>query len=359
MTKKSIVVVGGGYLGSQLASSLDEFLDVTLVEPMESFVHAPAMLRSLVDPRLLDAALFPYEKLLKHGRIVTEHATKLDKSGITLASGDHLSADYYVVATGSSNGFAFKPDKGDLESFLKAQAELAKSIANAKSIAIVGAGAVGTELAGEIAHARPEKKITLISADTRLFPSMPAKLGGSLANKLTDLGVELRFGTRAENLASLTEPSSGTLQLGNGDQITADLIIPAIGSKPQTALLSDLPGTRMGTSNRFSVDAYLRPSDLDNVFAAGDAVDAGDAMTIVAISRQQPWLTKTLKALAEGKSLTSQKKYTPWGNAPILVPIGPRRGNSYLGFATVGDWITRSMKGRDLFITKYRKLLRQ
>ncbi|MEM6891858.1 MAG: N-acyl homoserine lactone synthase, partial [Pseudomonadota bacterium] len=96
---------------------------------------------------------------------------------------------------------------------------------------------------------------------------------------------------------------------------------------------------------------------LPNVFAAGDAVDAGDAMTIVAISRQHPWLAKTLKALAQGKELRSQRQYTPWDKAPCLVPLGPERGNSFLGFATFGDWVTRKMKGRDLFIPKYRKLL--
>ena len=46
--------------------------------------------------------------------------------------------------------------------------------------------------------------------------------------------------------------------------------------------------------------------------------------------------------------------YKPWKIAPILVPLGPRIGNSWL-FATVGDGITRMMKGKELFIPKYRK----
>ncbi|MEO0766748.1 MAG: N-acyl homoserine lactone synthase, partial [Pseudomonadota bacterium] len=55
----------------------------------------------------------------------------------------------------------------------------------------------------------------------------------------------------------------------------------------------------------------------------------------------------------------SHAPYKPWGKAPILVPLGPNRGSSFLMIATLGDWVTRRMKGRDLFITKYRKLLGQ
>lgn len=111
---------------------------------------------------------------------------------------------------------------------------------------------------------------------------------------------------------------------------------------------------------RIKVDGYLRPSSLPNVFAAGDIAAAGDAMTIVGISRQKPWLEKTLKSLASGKPIEDLKPYVPWGDkTPILVPLGPERGSAFLMIATLGDRVTRMMKGRDLFISKYRKLLGQ
>ncbi|MEM8544916.1 MAG: FAD-dependent oxidoreductase, partial [Cyanobacteria bacterium P01_H01_bin.119] len=221
---------------------------------------------------------------------------------------------------------------------------------------IVGAGAVGTELAGEIAHAMPDKKVTLISSAASLFPDLPPKLGASLAKKLRTSGVTLILDARAENLQSFVEPYAGQVNLSNGQSIEADLIIPAVGSRAKTDLLQSLPGAKKGSGNRIAVDAYLRPSDYPNVFAAGDVADAGDAMTIVAIGRQQPWLAKTLTALAKGKSIDSLSPYSPWKKAPIAVPLGPERGNAYLGIATFGDWVTRQMKGRDLFISKYRKI---
>ena len=84
----------------------------------------------------------------------------------------------------------------------------------------------------------------------------------------------------------------------------------------------------------------------------------GTGMTIVATSRQLPWLKATLKGFISGKPLEQMKPYKPWGpKAPILVPLGPKRGNSFLGLFTAGDLLTRKMKGENLFVRKYSKLL--
>ena len=357
MAKSSVVIVGGGYIGIELAKSLESDLDVTLVEPREAFVHAPAMLRALVAPTVRAQALIPYDRLLKSGKLVKARAVGVAEGSVTLEGGETLSADYIALCPGAANGGIFKPGDESVASFREAQSKVQAQINAAKTIVIVGAGAVGTELAGEIAHIQPDTSVTLISADAKLFPDFPAKLGSGLAAKLKDMGVDVVLGQRVTDLQSTTAPYAGQVTLGDGRTIAADLVIPANGSKPQVALFDGLPGVTKAPDGRVKVDGYLRPSSLPNVFAAGDAVDAGDAMTIVAASRQQPWLAKTLKALAGGKSLDSLKPYAPWGAPPILVPLGPQRGNSFLMIATFGDWVTKTTKGKDLFISKYRKIL--
>ena len=57
--KPRLVIVGGGYLGSGLAKSLEAEMDVTLIERATHFTHAPAMIRAMVNPKLLDLALIP------------------------------------------------------------------------------------------------------------------------------------------------------------------------------------------------------------------------------------------------------------------------------------------------------------
>lgn len=357
MSHKKIIIVGGGYIGASVAKSLQSVSDVTLIEPREQFVHAPAMLRSLVEPEVLEKALISYDAFLSSGHLIHQRALSVDETGVTITDGSRLSADYTVIATGSTNGSAFKPQGEDLVAFRAAQSELSSKIRSARSIVIVGAGAVGTELAGEIISTFPTKRVCLISSDGALFPSMPRALGQALLRKLQESGVVVRLGARANSLKSTTQPYEGVLTLSTGEELGADLIIPAIGSRPVTDLITHLPGATINTTKRVIVDRYMRPSSLSNVFAAGDAVDAGDGMTIVAADRQSKWLSKTLISLSKGKQLDVLKPYEPWKKPPILIPLGPERGNSFLGLGTFGDWVTSKMKGRDLFIPKYVKLL--
>ncbi|NOR32243.1 MAG: N-acyl homoserine lactone synthase [Sulfitobacter sp.] len=355
MTKR-IAIVGGGYIGAELAKSLEGKADVTLIEPQSHFVHAPAMIRAVVNPHLLDRALIPYDTLLQHGKLRRAQAIGVDAQGVTLEGGERIDADYIVVATGSANATPFKANGRDIETLRAENARVHDLLCAAQSIAIVGAGAVGTELAGEIAHFMPDKNVTLISSETTLFPTMPKPLGAGLLAKLKNAGVTVILGARAETLESPTEPFSGTLQLSNGQSVTADLIFPVIGSRATSDILAALPGAAKTTANRIKTDAWLRPSTLPNVFAAGDVADTGDAMTIVATARQLPWLKKTLLALVNGAKTEDMKPYTPWAKAPILVPLGPKKGNSFLMLFTAGDLVTRLMKGKDLFLSKYNKL---
>lgn len=352
-----IVIVGGGYIGAELAKALDDMADVVLVEQNSHFVHAPAMIRAVVDPALLDRALIPYDGLLKHGRIIQDKAQNVSDTGVTLASGEEIPADYIVVATGSNNAVPFKSNGADIEALRAANAQVHTLLNAANTVAIVGAGAVGTELAGEIAYAHPDKKVHLISSEIQLFANFPAKLGRQLAEKLEQAGVDIILGARAQNLESLTEPYSGTLTLSTGQSLAADLIFPVIGSKAASTLMETLPGVNIGTGNRAKTDHWMRPSSYANVFAAGDVAEMGDAMTIVGAGRQLAWLKKTLVALAGGQKLEQLKPYTPHKKAPILVPLGPEKGNSFLSLFVAGNFLTSRLKGKDLFLTKYNKLL--
>ena len=56
---------------------------------------------------------FPYEGLLANGQVVRDRAVRVEPGLVTLASGDEVSADYLVLATGSSYPFPAKHDLDD------------------------------------------------------------------------------------------------------------------------------------------------------------------------------------------------------------------------------------------------------
>ena len=187
------------------------------------------------------------------------------------------------------------------------------------------------------------------------MPGYSPRLSAALAEQLAAQGVALRLGARVGGLETADHPFAGALAVA-GDTIEADLVFPAIGARP---VAPPITAARLAASGRLEVDRWLRPTGKVGVFALGDAAETGDFMTIVAITRQAPWLVKTLKAIMAGRPVETLAPYAPWQAPPILVPLGPKAGASVLPVArrglTVGRRATATLKGRDLFIPRYRK----
>lgn len=355
---KRVIIIGGGYAGTQLARALDPSADVTLIEPREAFVHNVGAIRAIVEPSLLDSLILPYTHLLKRGCVVRDRAIAIQDNAVKLASGQTIMGEVIVIATGSSYHAPFKPVTDTMADFRSASHSLYQKVDAASTIAIIGAGAVGVELAGEIASARPEKQITLISAADRLFPEFNPLLGQRLEAKLKALGIHVHLSTRAEG-GAFDQPSSGTLSLSSAMRLTADLIIPALGARPVTHLCASLGNTRLDQLGRIETDPWLRVAGCQNLFVLGDAASCGDRMTIVAILRQAAWLAKTLQAFLAGQSMDRLPIYTPWQNPPFLVPLGAKQGGSILPIGknglVLGDTLTSIIKGKKLFIPRYHK----
>ena len=352
---KRVLIVGGGYAGTMVARALDGIAEVRLIEPRDRFVHNVAAMRAVVEPSLLDRLIIPYDRLLRRGSVIQGLAAEVSEGRVTLADGVTIEGDIVVTATGSSYARPFKPQSASGRAFAEDNRAAGEALRAANSVAIVGGGAVGVELAGEIITAYPGKPVTLCASSPSLMPGCSAGLSTALEKQLTARGVTLRLGTRVEGLGSANGPFAGALSVG-GHAVDADLIFPAIGARP---VLSPIVGAKVSAAGRLEVDPWLRPGGLRDVFALGDTAETGDSMTIVAITRQAPWLAKTLKAIMAGRAVETLAPYTPWTASAILVPLGPKAGASVLPVTrnglTVGRRITSALKGRDLFIPRYRE----
>jgi apoptosis-inducing factor 2 len=354
---KRVIVVGGGYAGTALASALDKVAEVRLVDARDRFVHNVAAIRGVVDPSLLERILIPYDRLLRRGSVRQGTVTGVSSSGVTLVGGQ-IEGDIVVIATGSHYASPFKPQGYSTQAFAESLRTAHSNLKSANAVAIVGGGAVGTELAGEISSAFPGKVVTLVSGSPSLMPGYSDKLAGTLATQLRSKGVLLRFNRRVENLPAHDGPFIGSLGEDFGEA-SERLIFPALGARPTTAIFQQMLGATFDAQRRVEVDAWLRPAGSRNIFALGDAAATGDPMTIVAITRQVPWLAKTITASLRGRTIESLAPYKPWPTRGILVPLGPRDGASALPILRngilVGRWLTSRIKGRELFIPRYLK----
>jgi len=173
---KRVIIVGGGYAGTSLSRALDEVAEVQLVDARDRFVHNVAAIRGVVDPSLLDRILIPYDRLLRRGSVRQSVVIGASSSGVTLVSSEHIEGDIVVLATGSHYASPFKPLGESTQVFADSLRTAHSDLMSAKAVAIVGGGAVGTELAGEISSAYPGKAVTLVSGSPSLMPGYSDRL---------------------------------------------------------------------------------------------------------------------------------------------------------------------------------------
>jgi len=352
--KPTVVVIGGGYGGVNVAKSLDDAADVVLVEPKDAFEHNVAALRALVDPSWLPRIYFPYDGLLAHGRVIRDRAAKVDAGRVVLASGEEISADYIVLATGSAYPF---PAKSDVDSAVSAHNKVRAAhaaLSAATRVLLLGAGPVGIELSGEIKAVWPDKHVTLLDvAGDVLGARFRPDLKAELRRQLTGIGVELMLSSplRESPPAPPGELQTFTVVTQDGTEVTADIWFRCYGVSPVSDyLVGELAAARR-PDGFVEVTPFLQVAGQDRVFAVGDVSTADHKMAGIA-RRQAQVIADNIRALISGDGDLRPHEPSPPG---IIVPIGPQGGSGQLPDSDdlVAAEFVAQAKGRDMMVDRY------
>jgi dihydrolipoamide dehydrogenase len=140
-----------------------------------------------------------------------------------------------------------------------------------KSLAILGAGAVGVEFAS--AFSRFGSKVSIFEMLPRLVPVEDEEISKELARVFKKQGIRVETGARVDNVENV---GSGvrfqvTLADGKTEAVAADALLVAIGRKPNTENIG-LEGTKVELDRGFvKVDPYQRTGE-PGVYAIGDIV---------------------------------------------------------------------------------------
>jgi NADH dehydrogenase len=144
-------------------------------------------------------------------------------------------------------------------------------------VAIVGAGATGTELAAELYRTTrevvaygldridPERdiRVVLIEAAERILPGLPQRISEAIQRLLDQIGVEVRTG------AKVKEVTAQGLSLADGSFIDSELAVWAAGVKAP-AVLGRLDGLETNRINQLVVEPTLQTTRDPAIFAIGD-----------------------------------------------------------------------------------------
>jgi apoptosis-inducing factor 2 len=353
----TVIVVGGGYGGAPVAKELDEVADVVLVEPRDSFVHNIAALRGLVDPQWTDRVFFPYGGLLGRGRWVRDRAVRVDPDGVTLGSGDRITGDYVVLASGSRYPYPAKMDVDDSAVAKTKLADTRAALRQAGRVLLLGAGPVGLELAGEVKAAWPDKGVTVVEPlDDIVSGKYDDELRAELRRQLAELNVELVLGTALaeEPPGRPGEAKTFTVTTTSGQKITADTWFRCFGVAPATDHLGPELAAVRQPDGYVKVTPELRLEGQDRVFAVGDVTNLPEPKRGGSAGRHAEVVVANIKALiAGGGELTTYEPTPPL----ILLPLGPAGGVSQLpGSGVLGAETTAQYKGSDLFTGRYTEM---
>ena len=212
-----------------------------------------------------------YEKN-KVRTLLGARAEKIDPAAqkIVLRGGGEIPYDRLLVATGSR---PFEPPMEGIDgvknkfSFMTLQDALSleKVLSKRKNVLIIGAGLIGLKcLEGILERV---KSVSVVDMAGRILPSILDDAGAAVVRReLEGKGAKFYLSD------SVAKFDGGTAHLKSGKEISFDILVVAVGVRPNTELVKDAGGE----VSRGVVTDEKQQTSLQNVYAAGDCAESFD-----------------------------------------------------------------------------------
>ncbi len=282
MAKKILIIggVAGGATAAARLRRLDETADITVLErgPYVSFANCglPYFLSGDIKKRsqlLLQTPEGFWSRYRVAVKTQTEAVEIRPAEKLVKARGPEGDVEYSydaLILTQGSNPIVpplpgvnqeqvFKlwtiPDMDRIQKFLTEKAPATAIIA--------GGGFIGLEMA-EAFHHRGIKT-TVVELAPQIMATMDKEFAAAVQKQLEADGVAVKTGV---GLASI---GSKTVQLSDGSELPADLVLLSVGVRSELTL-AKAAGLAIGAAGGLQVDEFLRTSD-PNIWAAGDMIE--------------------------------------------------------------------------------------
>ncbi len=334
-TKPRVVILGAGFGGLTAARAMAKDADVTLVDRHNFQTFLPLLYQVSTAGLAADHVVHPIRGALRKSGVKFRMGSPLSvdhkNKTVKLDSSEVLEFDHLVVALGSATADFGVPGVAEYGMGMKSVNEAITIRAAVMrrfedlcrfeddtrlSIAVVGGGPTGVEMAGALAelkrgplkndmeHAAKHIDIYLIEAGPRILPMFSEKLSDRAESDLRKLGVIVRTNT------SVREVQSRKIIVKEGAPIPAEITVWAAGVKGEpTAELLNLPIA----GSRIDVEESLRVNHYPHVWAIGDIAGAkgsdGRFLPMVApVAMQQArFVAKQILRAHKGETLKAFK----------------------------------------------------
>lgn len=359
--KPRVVILGAGFGGLNAARALAGKAEVTVVDRHNFQTFLPLLYQVSTAGLAADHVVAPIRGALRKTNVKFRMGSPISidhkNKNVKLDSSEVLEFDHLIVALGSvtadfgvpgvtEHGLGMK----SVHEAITIRAEVMRRFEDLArfedetrlSIAVVGGGPTGVEMAGalaelkrgplhnDLAHAADHIDVYLIEAGPRILPMFTEKLSARATRDLQKLGVHVRTNT------AVREIKSRQIILKEGDPIPAEVTVWAAGVKGEpTASALNLPivGSRVAAGPTMQVENY------PHIWAIGDisgalAPDGRFYPMVAPVAMQQGnFVAQQILNLTAGKPL-KEFKYKDKGS---MATIGRHKAIVQVGkFTMVG-----------------------
>ncbi len=306
---------------------------VTLVGPTPYHYYSgmgPGVLSGIYRP---EEIRFHVQKMIEDrgGRFVQGKVVRIDGSTRTLhlASGESLVYDVASFNTGSEVPKDRLPVVSDamltvkpIEKLIEGKGLVLELLrAGAPRLLVVGGGAAGVEIAGNL-HRLVQKEgrtaaITVV-AGKRVLAAFPEKMRRLALKSLTARGIDVIEGDYVSRFAD------GRARLNDEREVPADVVFLALGVRP-SPIFSD-SGLPTGEDGGLLVNHYLQSVAHPEIFGGGDCISLeGNPLDKVGVYafRENPILLHNLLAALEGREMNS---FQPQREYLLILNLGDGKG---------------------------------
>jgi NADPH-dependent 2,4-dienoyl-CoA reductase/sulfur reductase-like enzyme/rhodanese-related sulfurtransferase len=140
-----------------------------------------------------------------------------------------------------------------------------------RRVVVVGGGFIGLEMIENLANLG--LSVTLVEASDQLMPPMDPEMAAPLLNYLITKKIAVRLGQAVTGFEKNPDGTI-TVQTAKGARHAADLVLLAIGVRPETAL-ARAAGLEIGERGGIRVNDQMRTND-PRIWAVGDAIEVSD-----------------------------------------------------------------------------------
>jgi NADPH-dependent 2,4-dienoyl-CoA reductase/sulfur reductase-like enzyme/rhodanese-related sulfurtransferase len=285
MTK---VVIIGGVAGGMSAATrlrrLDNDAEITVIEKSGYVSYAncglPYYVGGVIEEEnnlLLQTPESLHARFRLDVRINTE-ALSIDRSAKqllikNLVTGVESAIDYDKLVLSPGASPIVPPLPGiDRALTLRTVEDVERIVAHVqekpRTAVVIGGGFIGVEIAENLVH--KGIKTSVVEASDQVLAPLDPEMAFLVATEMRSKGVDLHLGVSA------SEITSDAVLLSDGTLLDAELVILAIGVRPEIGL-AQVAGLTIGSRKGIQVDEFNRTNDLD-IYAIGDAAEKTDAL---------------------------------------------------------------------------------